>query len=135
MKTPLRQYGPESGKRKKRGADMLETTKLCDLHQTRKNGSTITFTFGGNAYEMELCPSHTKALTGLMAELIERAHKAPTATTVLAAKNGKTTRNTVARKASKVIRQWARGEGMECAANGRIPDRIVQLYVTRNGMR
>ena len=110
---------------------MLETTKLCDLHSTRKNGATIIFGFGSDVYEIELCPSHTKELTGLMSGLIANAHKTPMSMAVSPAKNGK--RNSVSRTTSKRIRQWAIDEGIECGQNGRLPERVIKLYQTRNG--
>jgi len=87
---------------------------------------TVTFALDGVAFEIDLSEKNADALRRTFEPWTGAARKVTT-------RNGRNGRPTVMRPAdvgvdTKAVRAWARSNGVELAARGRIPAEVVEQY-------
>lgn len=101
---------------------------IDDLDGTEApDAETVNFGIDGKNYEIDLSPENNLALRSLLAVYVEKAR--PT-TVVAVRKTGTTTR--VASDAG-TIRAWAKSQGINVPARGRIPaDLRVRFHAATN---
>lgn len=104
-------------------AQKTVVTVVCDLpHDGEVDGKeTVSFSFDGIAYEIDVCSAHAKELHDRFSEYAEHARK-------VAAGRRRRTRTGPARQQSAEIRTWARQRGHKVSERGRIPANIIQEY-------
>lgn len=99
----------------------------CDLHRgDAPKATSHTFSFDNRSYEIDLCDDHLNRLQTTLQEYIDNGRRtggraAPTA-------RGRAKAAPAPAKPVSSIREWARRNGMEISAKGRIPLTIVQAY-------
>jgi Lsr2 len=105
-------------------AQKTVVTVVCDLpHDGEVDGNeTVSFSFDGAAYEIDVCSAHAKELTDLISGYTSHARR------VSAAARRRKTRSGPGRERSSEIRAWARERGEKVSERGRIPASIIQEY-------
>lgn len=92
-----------------------------------ENVQTVTFSFQGYAYEIDLSARHTADLAKALTPYIRAARPAQGA----AAKSSgsRKSRSSVMTQ----VRAWARDKGIEIGERGRIPANVVEQYYREVG--
>lgn len=90
---------------------------------------TVRFSYRGTDYEVDLSERHSAKMDKALARYIAAARKV---------KGTRPGRSVVARAISggvdsKVVREWARGEGIEVSDRGRVPADVVGQYLEAHG--
>ncbi|GAA2720434.1 Lsr2 family protein [Actinocorallia aurantiaca] len=86
---------------------------------------TVSFSFDGVAYEIDLSSTNAKKLRDSLTPFIEHSRRAGSA------KRGRTAgakRGASNRERSADIRAWAKGQGIKVNERGRIPASVVEQY-------
>jgi hypothetical protein len=101
-------------------------TVVCDLpHDTEVEGTeTVSFSFDGTAYEIDVCTSHAKELHDKFSGYADSARKVSGG----AAARRRKPRTGPGRERSSEMRAWARQRGHKVSERGRIPASIIQEY-------
>jgi hypothetical protein len=104
-------------------AQKIQTLFIDDIDGGEAEG-TIRFGLDGTDYEIDLSTDHSKELHAALGKYVEHARKL-----------GGTTRRQVrgGRRSAAVIdtakvREWAKGQGIDIKARGRVPGNIVEQY-------
>jgi hypothetical protein len=99
-------------------------TVVCDLpHDGEVEGKeTVSFSFDGTAYEIDVCAAHARELHDGFAGYTEHARRAASGGRRRRARTGP------GRERSSEIRAWARQRGHKVSERGRIPASIIQEY-------
>jgi hypothetical protein len=105
-------------------AQKTVVTVVCDLpHAGEVEGTeSVSFAFDGNAYEIDLCESHSKELREKVGAFADHARK------VAAGGRRRKARTGPGRERSSEIREWARQRGHKVSERGRIPGNIIAEY-------
>jgi hypothetical protein len=105
-------------------AQRTVVTVVCDLpHDGEAKGEeTVSFSFDGVAYEIDVCTAHAKELHDTLMQYAAHARRATAA--------GRRRRSRIGpgRERSAEIRAWARQRGHKVSERGRIPATIIQEY-------
>ena len=99
-------------------------TVVCDLpHDGEVEGTeSVSFAFDGNAYEIDLCETHSKELREKIGSFADHARRATGGGRRRKARTGS------GRERSSEIREWARQHGHKVSERGRIPANIIAEY-------
>ncbi len=105
-------------------AQKVKVTVVCDLpHDGEVEGEeTVSFSFDGTAYEIDVCTKHAKELHDKVGPFVDHARKAS------GVSRRRRTRGGPGRERSAEIRAWAKQRGYKVNERGRIPAQIVQEY-------
>jgi hypothetical protein len=102
---------------------VVTTTEYTDDIDGSKAEGTITFSFEGTSYEIDLSKSNGRAFEKAMAVYVGHARKVRSArvkTSGRAKSNGKHELSTV--------RQWATENGYSVAPRGRVASEVLEAY-------
>jgi hypothetical protein len=83
---------------------------------------TLNFSFSGADYEIDLSAENAARFRGQLAFFVE--HARPTG----GGQRRRSSRPASSRRQSAAIRAWAKQQGIQLSARGRIPDLIVAQY-------
>jgi hypothetical protein len=99
-------------------------TVVCDLpHDGEVEGKeTVSFSFDGSAYEIDVCAAHAKELQDKFSTYADRARK------VSGTGRRRKARTGPGRERSSEIRAWARQQGHKVSERGRIPASVIAEY-------
>lgn len=97
---------------------------LDDLDGQTPADETIDFGVDGKNYQIDLTADHASEFRDVISRYTQVSRKASTKNTVPAPRNGK-----VRQADPKDVREWARSEGLDVAARGRISSRLVEQYL------
>jgi Lsr2 len=105
-------------------ARKITTTVVCDLPHDDEvvSKETVSFSFEGTAYEIDVCTAHARELQDKFGEYTGKARRAGTSARRRRSRSGP------GRERSAEIRAWARGEGHKVSERGRIPATVIQAY-------
>lgn len=119
-------------------ATQIVETLECDIAvgKTEHEATmTVSWSFDGVNYELELCEAHREAMGKAMAKYlaasrIVRPHSTPTwhRRRQAASTNGTGYRTAEERQHSAEVREWARQNGHTVSNRGRLPVEIEKLY-------
>lgn len=87
------------------------------------DGGTVTFSFEGVNYQIDLAGKNLTKFRKAMTPYIAAATKAPRPTTA-----SRRPRRTAATSSPQTIREWARAQGHEVSDRGRVPASVVSAY-------
>jgi hypothetical protein len=106
-------------------AQRTVVTVVCDLpHDGEIDGNeTVSFSFDGSAYEIDVCSAHAKELNDLFSGYTSHARRVSSG-----ARRRTKSRTGPGRERSSEIRAWARERGEKVSERGRIPASIIQEY-------
>ncbi|HEY5361235.1 MAG TPA: Lsr2 family protein [Streptosporangiaceae bacterium] len=107
-------------------AQRIEVEITCDRVAPGHGGDveSLEMTLGGAAYEIDLCSKHKKPYTDLLALVITDGRR-------VSARRGQAgTRKQPARSSerSAEIRAWAKSQGLDVSARGRIAEEVVRKF-------
>lgn len=106
-------------------AQRTVVTVVCDLpHDGEAEGKeTVSFSFDGTAYEIDVCSAHAKELQDNFKAIAQHSRR-------VSAGGGRRrkARTGPGRERSSEIRAWARQRGHKVSERGRIPASIIQEY-------
>ncbi len=83
---------------------------------------TVRFGIGGAEYEIDLSRQNARAFRRKLAPFVEHARKAGRG------QRRPSGRTAASRERSENIRAWAKSQGIEVSARGRIPAGVVEQY-------
>jgi len=109
-------------------ARRVVTTVTCDLHNGDEVEAedTLVFSVAGTAYEIDVCPPHAKEIREVFGSVAEHARR--TASYSRAIRSGTGSRKRVRDGSSQLARAWARREGINVSAKGRVPESVMDQY-------
>ena len=116
-------------------AQKVEVVLTCDLDtETTPAVETVTFGYGGQAYEFELCKAHLEEFHEVMQRYAAAARtsggRRPAG---VRARAPRPPRGAAAIAELAALREWARANGYEVNERGRIPAHIRQAYEASQG--
>lgn len=104
-------------------AQRVQVMLVCDMHEGEQPAEeTIFFSLGGSAYEIDLCPQHAGALRDAFAPFVGSARRAS------GRAGGRRRGSGGAPGRPGQIREWARSQGLDVPARGRIPAHLAAKY-------
>jgi Lsr2 len=108
-------------------AQKTVVTVVCDLpHNQETEGSeTVSFSFDGTSYEIDVCADHGADLRGKFSEYAEHARRASGGGS---GGRRRRARSGPGRERSSEIRSWAKQHGHKVSERGRIPAAIIAEY-------
>jgi len=89
------------------------------------DGQTVKFGIDGTAYELDLTNEHADELRGALARYVEAARKTGTDRT---ARTGGRSRTRSSEFSPVAVREWAKANGIEVSARGRVPQSVVKQF-------
>lgn len=89
---------------------------------------TVAFSVDGKGYEIDLSSANASKLRDSLAEFVAAARKPGGAGRGRRAPGTGSPSPTADREQNQAIRDWARGQGMEVSARGRIPADVIRAY-------
>lgn len=101
----------------------------------------VRFALDGVTYEIDLNAEHAQELRSDLEKWIQHARRtggrprraATTQTAAATSPKGRRRKTTAAVDDTNVIREWARGEGIEVKDRGRIPAAVAEQYYAAHG--
>lgn len=106
---------------------------LVDDIDGAKAAVTVSFAWGGKAYEIDLSKKNAAAFERAIAPYVKAARRAGSSGGQARRRGGATTQARRGRGQSAEIREWARANGYsELADRGRIPAEILAAYHATN---
>jgi hypothetical protein len=105
-------------------AQRVQVLLVCDMHGDETPAEeSLSFSIGGTAYEIDVCRDHAASLTDALAPFVGAARKA-------GPRSGRRRRGTGSGGAGRAgeIRDWARSQGLDVPARGRIPADLAAKY-------
>jgi hypothetical protein len=112
-------------------------TELTDDMDGRSEAvETVTFGYRGKLYEIDLSQRNVERLDKALSPFVEKARP------VRASNDGRTLSRRALSGSNgkgklvdvKAVREWARGQGIELKARGRIPAQVVERYKQETGV-
>lgn len=88
-----------------------------------ESAETVTFTYGGVTYEIDLAPKNRDALEAALSPFIGAAHST--------SRGGTRRSKTQGDEDAAAVRAWAAENGIEISARGRIPRNVRDQYTNR----
>jgi hypothetical protein len=98
---------------------------IDDIDGSSEAAETLTFSYRGTQYELDLSQEHLEELDQALSRFLEVAR------TVQAAPQPRRRRGAQRRTAAvstQEVRRWAREQGLEISDRGRIPAEIMERY-------
>ncbi|MFR9749952.1 histone-like nucleoid-structuring protein Lsr2 [Nocardia sp. 004] len=109
-------------------ARKVVVTLIDDFDGESQAEETVSFALDGVAYEMDLSTDNAGRLRDLFEPWVPHARK------LGRARRGRgVSRSTTDREQATVIREWARKNGIDVSARGRISAEVVEAYKKANG--
>lgn len=97
-----------------------------------KADETVRFSLDGSSYEIDLSTANAEKLRGALAEFISAGRKA-TASRTGSVQRARAASSGARNSDSAKIRQWARDNGYNVNARGRIQQEVQEAYHRANG--
>lgn len=108
-------------------AQQIQTLFVDDIDGSEAEG-TVRFGLDGAGYEIDLSVKHSEELHKALAPYVAHARK------VGGARRGaRGARRNASAIDTHMVREWARGQGIEIKERGRVPAGIVEKYRNATG--
>jgi hypothetical protein len=106
---------------------------MCDLHRSGdvEAVATVEVSIAGDRRTIDVCPEHLSELKATLRPWLRKAVPAKTATTRKASES--LARRTGRRGDSAAVRAWAKKNGYDLPARGRIPNAVSEAYAAAGG--
>jgi len=102
---------------------VLTTTEYVDDLSGGKAEGTVAFGFEGQLYEIDLSKANTRAFQKALAPYLSAARKVRASRT-----RTKPARAAAAKHDLAAIREWARTNGYDVSARGRVATAVIEAY-------
>ena len=118
-------------------AQRTQVLLTCDVHDgDAEAAETVTFTVEGQTYECELCEAHLAEFREAMeiwsshSRLAGRGRGGPASVRSARSGRGGRARATLGGDGPSAaeVREWARAQGMQVSARGRVPAELHDAY-------
>jgi hypothetical protein len=106
-------------------AQRVQVLLVCDMHGDETPAEeSVSFSVDGTAYEIDLCAEHARGLRDAFASYVGAARKAS------GRGSGRRGRRSAGSGPGRAgdIRDWARSQGLDVPARGRIPADLAAKY-------
>jgi hypothetical protein len=98
--------------------------KLYDDIDGSEAAETVRFGLDGRSYEIDLSEKHADNLRDLLTQYVDAGRRT--------ARSGKAFKQTVVAADPATVRAWARSNGMDVPARGRIPHNVYREFEAAN---
>jgi hypothetical protein len=102
---------------------VVTTTEYTDDIDGSKAEGTLSFSFDGSSYEIDLSKSNSRAFEKAMAVYIGHARKVRSARTRSAGRNKSNGKHDLS-----AVRQWATDNGYAVAPRGRVATEVLEAF-------
>ena len=102
-------------------AQRIQTLFIDDLDGSEAAG-TVRFGLDGAEYEIDLSTMHSEELRNALEQYIRHARRTSTDRRAPRSQRGNSTVDTAK------VREWAKEQGIEIKARGRVPATVVEKY-------
>lgn len=99
-----------------------------DLDGSEDDVSTISFNLDGTNYEIDLTSANAERLRGKLSKFVEAASPAKQARGRSGRRSGKAESTRPSRDQTQAVRDWARSNGYDVSARGRIAKSIQEAF-------
>jgi poly-gamma-glutamate capsule biosynthesis protein CapA/YwtB (metallophosphatase superfamily) len=114
-------------------AQKVEVVLTCDLdEQATPAEETVQFSYGGQAYEFELCADHLKEFDEVMQRFASAARPAGRGGGAGRSRGGRAGRRASGPELA-ALRAWAQENGYALNERGRIPQHVRKAYEAAGG--
>ena len=103
-------------------AQQIQTLFIDDIDGGPAEG-TVRFGLDGTDYEIDLSTAHTEELHKALAGYVTHARKAAGP-----ARRGPRGRRGAGPLDTRMVREWARAEGIDIKERGRVPAQVMEKY-------
>lgn len=107
-----------------------KTVLVDDINGDDEGVERHTFSIDSNVYEIDLSPTHFAELESALAKFVRKARKAPARS--MPRTRPRVTKGDARQPEPRVVRQWARLNGVPVPARGRIPADVVERYLAES---
>jgi hypothetical protein len=106
-------------------ATKVTTTLVDDIDNTQEAAETVTFALDGTSYEIDLTESNAKTLRTVISQFAQygRVTSRPASTS-----SKRRDRHSGSDYDPAKVREWAKGQGIELSARGRISADVIAAY-------
>lgn len=111
-------------------AQKIQTLFIDDLDGSDAEG-TVRFGLDGAEYEIDLSADHAQALRDALARYVGASRRAGGGARQPAARSGR--KGSASGLNSTEVREWAKAQGMEVKARGRVPAELVVKFKDATG--
>lgn len=101
---------------------VITTTEYTDDLDGGSAAETITFSFHGASYEIDLSKANAKAFEKVVKPYVDAARK------VRGPRTARTAKASPPKRDLSAIRQWAKSAGYEVSERGRIANAVIEAY-------
>jgi hypothetical protein len=111
-------------------AQQIQVTLVDDVDGSEA-AETVSFSFEGKAYELDLSEKNAKKLRKALEPFVAAARRAGgggRGRQRRSSSSGTTSRAGADRERTAAIREWARQHGHQVADRGRIPSSVIKAY-------
>jgi hypothetical protein len=91
------------------------------------NGEIVSFGLDGTTYEIDLTNEHADELRQALSRYVEAARKTGSDRRARARSTGRS-RSSKSDVSPTAVREWAKANGIEVAARGRVPQSVIEQF-------
>jgi hypothetical protein len=92
-----------------------------DGKEIEANGQTVSFTYNGTTYEIDLGEKNAKKLDDALAPFVAAARR-------VGGRQSRGSRPAAGDVDNRAVRAWATSNGIELSSRGRIPTDVIEKY-------
>lgn len=109
---------------------VITTTEYTDDLDGSRASGTVSFSYDGTAYEIDLSKKNATAFTKALQPYIDSARKARAGGARTT--GARSTRRRTAKSDLGAVREWAKTNGFTVAERGRVPSAVLEAYAAAN---
>jgi hypothetical protein len=94
---------------------------MTSITRRSSDGQTVTFTYQGTQYEIDLSEKNAKKLDTALSPFLAAARR-------VGGRSSRTSRTTAAAVDTTAVRKWAESNRIEVSSRGRIPGQVIEQY-------
>ena len=107
---------------------VITTTEYIDDIDGTKAAVTVSFAYDGTSYEIDLSKKNSTAFAKLLQPYVDSARKARAGSHSTGRRRSAGRRASSSRADLSQVREWAKANGFEVAARGRVPAAVLEAY-------
>jgi hypothetical protein len=113
---------------------MAKKTVIVDDFDGTAGATTVSFSFEGNAYEVDLSDKNLKAFEKAIMPYVEASRRTAGRRRRTSTAPAKRARNRAGRPVdSAAVREWAAAQGIEVSSRGRVAAEVIEQYRAAQG--
>lgn len=104
--------------------------RVCDVCGGPAVGDPVKFGWGSSFYETDLCEEHASVLVDTVEAVIKNARRMGAGVSSAPTPPLTSTPLRAPRVDTKEVRAWAKKQGIEVSDKGRVPDSLIQQFLS-----